>query len=155
MQRNLVFLIIFLIVLFSAGFLYKSKISSFLFPRRVSTAKIIPAPTNVTNAISVVLSEENSSGESGLSTIQEFTNNVVIDVKMVGTGPSDQKINLYKGSCDDKSQVLFPLKDLANGSSRTSIQTTIGELKKSMPIFIGVLNLNNPKFASCGQIPLK
>lgn len=91
------------------------------------------------NQTSVSLSQQNDSGESGTATLVEENGQVVVTLNLLG-GPenSPQPAHIHLGSCPDVGGVKYPLTNVVNGFSETSLDVTLAQLKSETPLGINV-----------------
>ncbi|MEO8581356.1 MAG: hypothetical protein ABI425_02115 [Patescibacteria group bacterium] len=105
--------------------------------------------------MTVTLGEQNKSGQKGLATLEERDGKVVVTIMQTGTASTvAQPAHIHMGSCPTPGAVKFPLTDVVNGKSVTTVDTTIADLKKMMPIAINVHKsaAESKMYTSCGDI---
>jgi hypothetical protein len=116
-----------------------------------------PSPENGSSE-SVVLSEQNSSGENGIATLREVDGKVVVDVQMTG-GPQDtpQPAHIHLGECPTPGEVLHPLTNVVSGESETSLDVSIEDLKGRLPLAINIhKSESEPQiYTACGNLSLE
>lgn len=108
-----------------------------------------------TGATNISLSSQNNSGQSGTATLAEENGKVKVTINVSGgnfTNP--QPAHIHLGSCPKPGEVLYPLQDVVNGKSTTTLNVTMKELKAK-----GALAINIHKsadevsfYTACGNI---
>lgn len=122
--------------------------------------------SNPANQMTVVLETQNGSGQSGIATLTEVNEEVnginkpvvklAIKIKSSGKDVS-QPTHIHIGSCANLGQPVYPLNPVVNGSSITTIDTTLEQIKaSSQPLAINVhkseAEVNT--YVACGNIQL-
>lgn len=105
--------------------------------------------------IPVTLSEENKSGESGTATLVEKNGKVVVTVSLTGfTQDVSQPAHIHVGACPGVGTIKYPLKNVVNGSSETTIDATMDDLKKGLPLALNVHKSADQMrvYTACGDI---
>ena len=105
--------------------------------------------------ITVSLSEQNDSGESGTATLTEIDGQVVVSLSMQGS-PEDvpQPAHIHTGSCPDVGSVSYPLSNVVNGESEMTLDVTLAQLESELPLAINV-HKSIPEsgvYTSCGDL---
>lgn len=105
----------------------------------------------------VALSEQNASGESGTAVLVERNGKVVVTLDTVG-GPTDvpQPAHIHTGACPDVAGVVYPLTNVVNGKSETTLDVTLSELAALQPLGINI-HKSVPEakvYVSCGDLAL-
>src|SRR3990167_3414439 len=78
--------------------------------------------TKKPESFSIVLSEYNNSGQSGLATIETKNDVVVVKIRMVGTDQDiSEQAHIHKGSCVGLEKEIFKIAPVINGVSDTNI----------------------------------
>lgn len=139
------------------------------FPTAVINTTLVPTDVNTTpvenvigmvtgtstGAINISLSSQNNSGQSGTATLAEENGKVKVTINVSGgnfTNP--QPAHIHLGSCPKPGEVVYPLQDVVDGKSTTTLNVTMKELKAK-----GALAINIHKSAEevsiytvCGDI---
>lgn len=152
MNKNLVIGIIVVLVLL-AGY--------FVISGQQTPQAPVPAPVEKETAtlteITVALSEQNASGESGSATLMEVDGKVKVTLTMTGA-PSGvtQPAHIHVGACPDVGAVKYPLTSPVDGVSETMLDVTLAQLKSELPLGINVHKSADEAtvYVSCGDIKL-
>lgn len=103
----------------------------------------------------VQLIEQNNSGEYGNVTMMESNGKTVVkvSVKNAPKGVS-QPAHIHSGSCIDMGDVVYPLKNLVNGMSETTLDVKLSDLQTKGPLSINVHQSASQmnKYVSCGNV---
>ncbi len=102
----------------------------------------------------VVLSEQNDSQESGIATITEENGQITVSLTMTGAPETAQPAHIHTGSCPTPGAVVYPLSNVVDGMSETTIDITLAELKGQMPLAINVHKsaAESQVYVACGDI---
>lgn len=121
-------------------------------PAPIETAQ--PSPSELMMK-TISIDEQNESSESGTAILTEKDGKVIVTLNMTGA-PSGvaQPVHIHVGSCPKPGIVTYPLTDVTDGKSETTIDVSLIELKAKLPLAINVhksaaqLNL----YVSCGDL---
>jgi len=104
--------------------------------------------------IVVTLSSQNNSGQDAVALLVEENGKVkvALSVGNPSVGVS-QPIHIHKGKCPDVGDVTFPLANVVDGQSETTIETTLSKLTEN-PMAINVHKSTDEvkTYVSCGDI---
>ena len=106
----------------------------------------------------IVISEQNASGESGTATLKEENGKTVVTLAITGAPQTTpQPAHIHAGSCPDVGDVTYPLTSLVDGNSVTTIDATLADLKAAAPLGINVHKsaAQASIYVSCGDVVLK
>jgi len=107
------------------------------------------------NKITVELTEENDSDESGKARLVEENNQVTVTISMDGA-PEDvsQPVHIHLGICPGVGGIQYPLTNILDGESITIIDVTLDQLKSELPLAINVHKSADEAsiYVSCGNI---
>lgn len=117
-----------------------------------------PSPSTAEVMMKTIqIAEQNESSESGTATLTENEGKVLVKISMTGA-PADtaQPAHIHMGSCPDVGDVAYPLTNLVNGVSETTLDVTMDQLKAKLPLGINVhKSANQAKvYVSCGNLTL-
>lgn len=114
------------------------------------------APTTESStAMTINLDEQSSSGQSGTAVLEEQNGKLVVTLTLSGTPLTvAQPAHIHVGSCPTPGAVKFPLTDVLDGTSVTTLDTTLGELKTMGPLAINVHKSASESkvYTSCGNV---
>lgn len=154
-NTSLLFLAVACAVLAGAYLLFSSTVGN---PKVMYPDYVMPTAT-VTPLDSmkpvIVLNEQNNSGEYGNATLNEVNGKVVVklDVKNAPRGVM-QPAHIHMGTCIALGGVKYPLKNVVNGVSETTLNVSMKELKKQGPISINVHKSTSQSnvYVACGNV---
>ena len=112
-------------------------------------------PGAVMKKMVVTLAAENSSGESGTVTLTEDNGKTKVSLTVSGYATSvAQPAHIHVGSCPGVGAVKYPLTNVVNGKSETTIDVTIDQLKAIEPLAINVhkSQAEAGSYVSCGAL---
>lgn len=93
----------------------------------------------MTKGQTVTLIERNSSGESGTAKLEEVNGKVVVTLAITGEGTGVvQPAHIHVGTCPDVGAVKYPLTNVVNGSSVTTLDVSMATLLSQLPLGINV-----------------
>ena len=101
------------------------------------------------------LTEQNDSNQSGTATLTEEDGQVIVNLSMVGAPVNvSQPVHIHMGNCSEIDEIKYPLTNLLNGESVTTINATFAQLQTELPLAINVHQSveNSSVYVSCGNI---
>lgn len=102
----------------------------------------------------VTLEAVNNSSESGTAQLKEKDGKVVVKLNLSGFQNNPQPAHIHAGQCPGVGAVKYPLTNVVNGHSVTTLNVTLTELEKQLPLAINVhesaANIKN--YTSCGAL---
>lgn len=107
--------------------------------------------------ISILVNAQNSSGESGIATISELDGKVVVNLKLVGFGPSTpQPSHFHDGSCEAPGEIVYPLTNVVSGVSQTTLDIDLSTFSSKLPLILNVHKSPEESgiYVACGQVSL-
>ena len=107
------------------------------------------------NEITINLTERNNSGESGTATLVEEGGQVIVTLNITGAPENvSQPAHIHVGSCPDVGAVKYPLTNVLNGESETTVNVTLSQLESELPLAINVHQSgeNASVYVACGDI---
>jgi hypothetical protein len=106
-------------------------------------------------SMTVNLLGQNDSGETGVATLTEKGGKVTVTLSMQGY-PVDipQPAHIHIGVCPDVGAVKYPLNNVDNGTSETTLDVTLAQLKSELPLGINVHKSGTEAgvFTACGDL---
>lgn len=124
-------------------------------PAPAETVETISPSAVVAKEKTVVLSIQNSSGESGTATLTEVDGKVVITLDLTGAPASvTQPAHIHAGSCAAIGAVVYPLTSPVDGKSKTTLAVTMDELLQGLPLALNVhKSAAQPNvYVTCGDL---
>ena len=101
------------------------------------------------------LAAQNNSKESGKVTLLGAKNQtkVIINVGNEAAG-ARQPVHIHGGSCPTPGPVLYPLNDVVNGSSITTLNVKLSDLQKMTPLAVNLHKsvAQSNIYISCGDL---
>lgn len=117
------------------------------------------SPATAAEPVTVVLAEQNGSGQSGTATLNPMGEQTQVIISITrGVAEVALPARIYAGSCSGVGPVVHSLRDVVNGQSSTIVNAPIEQLSTG-GLAINVHFL--PEFSlttlpgSCGHIPLQ
>jgi len=105
--------------------------------------------------ITVELAMENDSGESGKAKLVEENGQVTVTVSLDGAPENvSQPAHIHLGSCPGIGGIQYPLTNVLNGESTTTIDATLDQLESELPLAINIHKSVDEAsvYVSCGDI---
>lgn len=117
-------------------------------------ATITPVKTVLDN--NVVLNEQNNSAEYGNVVLSEKNGMAVVKVTLQNAKGKNQPAHIHAGSCIALGAVDYPLNNVVNGVSETTLKVSLTQLKEKLPLAINVhkSNAEANKYVACGNLEL-
>ncbi len=158
MNKNLTYVIVGVLVLLGIWYFVFNKPTTPVAPTTpTTTTDQTASPSAMMSDVTVVLSEQNKSGESGTATLSEKDGKVKVTLNMTGA-PKDvtQPAHIHIGKCPDVGAIKYPLTSPVNGTSETMLDVTFAQLKSELPLGINVHKSATEAsvYVSCGDVVL-
>ena len=157
MNKILVYVLIGGLVLVGVWYFVFNKPSNPAQQPTTTTTQETASPSATPSEISVTLSEQNKSAESGTATLMEVDGKVKVTLKLTGAlAGVTQPAHIHVGKCPDIGAVKYPLTSPIDGMSETMLDVTLAELKSQLPLGINVhKSATEAKvYVSCGDLVL-
>jgi hypothetical protein len=115
----------------------------------------VDVASTTARTLQVKLNAQNNSGQSGQAVITEANGKVKVIVNLTGK-PSTvaQPSHIHIGSCATIGGVKYPLTNVDKGSAQTTIDITLADLLKQLPLAINVHKsaAEASVYVACGDI---
>ena len=108
-----------------------------------------------TSTLTVPLSQQNGSGESGTATLTQAGSDVTVVISLKGApATTPQPAHIHDGTCANLKGVVYPLTSVVNGASTTTVKETTIDKLLGGPYAINVHEsaTNLGKYVACGNI---
>ncbi|TVR75444.1 MAG: hypothetical protein EA415_03850 [Sphaerobacteraceae bacterium] len=94
----------------------------------LTIAAIAPAAADE-HSMTIDLDEVDGSGVSGTATMTETDGETTVSIELDGT-PEDgvHPVHIHAGTCDDLGDVVFPLEDVVDGMSESTVEASIDDI---------------------------
>lgn len=155
MNKNLLMGIVVAIAILGAGFLFLSN-----RPAQPPTTPPVTTDESMQESVmekevTVTLSEQNASGESGVATLTEVDGKVKVTLAMTGMPATvSQPAHIHVGRCPEVGAVKYPLESPVDGVSEITLAVTLDQLKSELPLAINVHKSVEEvsTYVSCGDL---
>lgn len=128
-------LLILIVVLFGGFILYRNATQK---KQEVTPKSAAVAPTQ-SPIVEVNLKEQNESSQSGVAKLSEKDGKVNVGLSLSGGEfTAAQPSHIHLGSCSELGDVLYPLNDVVDGKSETTINATFEKLSSQKPLAVNV-----------------
>jgi hypothetical protein len=109
------------------------------YTKRLTVDPQAPPAIVTPNTLTIPLSAQNDSGETGTAVLSEENGKVTVKITTLNY-PKDtpQPAHIHLGSCPEVGAVKYPLTSLVNGSSETILNVTLDTLKNEVPLALNV-----------------
>jgi hypothetical protein len=130
------------------------RLSLLLMPLVLVTVAQLSAAA-ATSTLTINISAQNSSGESGTATLTQVGADVKVVLAIKGApATTPQPAHIHDGTCANLGGVAYPLSNVVNGASTTTVKgVTIDKLlggKYAINVHESAANLS--KYVACGEI---
>lgn len=123
----------------------------------VNTESVVSSPSPEALSKTIQLDEQNESSESGTAVLTEKDGKVMVTLNLTGAPANvPQPAHIHMGSCPDVGDVLYPLTNVVNGVSETTLDVTWADLAAKQPLGVNV-HKSVPKvkvYVACGNLTL-
>ncbi|MEX2007403.1 MAG: hypothetical protein WD992_01405 [Candidatus Levyibacteriota bacterium] len=103
----------------------------------------------------LVLGEQNNSGQVGVAVIREEDGKVKVNLRIVGQPDAVMEpAHIHTGSCPTPGAIVYPLTNVVDGESETILETTWDALQAQKPLAINVHESETilQNYVSCGDL---
>lgn len=111
----------------------------------------------LSKGFSVVLSEQNGSGENGIAVIEGVDDQTLVKLKLTNyPNLIEQPAHIHLGSCEEPTDIKYSLVNAVNGESETTLDASIDQLMKKLPLVLNVHKSNEEVnvYYACGVIKI-
>jgi len=127
----------------------------------VALAAIVPfvaASAATTTTLTVAIGAQNGSGETGTATLTQNGSDVKVVIAIKGApAGTPQPAHIHDGTCADLKGVAYPLSNVVDGSSQTTVKgVTIDKLTGgTFAINVHASAADLGKYVACGNVVAK
>lgn len=160
MSTKLIIALVVIIVAVLGGYFLLSNKTKVPYSTQISPSpRITEKESNQISptGVSIVINEQNNSGESGIAIIREVNGKVNINLKLIGAGASSQPVHLHLGTCEKPGKVVYSLTNVVNGESKTVLEVNMTTFNKNLPLILNVHKSEQELgiYLSCGEVSSK
>jgi len=107
-----------------------------------------------TSTLTITIHEQNGSGESGTATLTQAGADVKVVIALKGAPATAQPAHIHDGTCADLKGVVYPLSNVVDGKSTTTVKgLTIDKLLGgTYAINVHESAANIGKYVACGAV---
>lgn len=105
--------------------------------------------------VQVELTEQNGSGQSGTATLEPAGDGMTRVVLELSNAPDNpQPVHIHSGTCEELGDVVYPLTNLQEGMSDTTVEASLDELQSGdFAVNAHESEENIQTYVACGDIP--
>ena len=111
--------------------------------------------TGGSEEMSVLLSAQSDSEESGVANLKETNGGTIVDIFVAGyeAGVS-QPAHVHMGVCPGVGEVVYPLNPVLDGRSTTMLDVSMAQLMQQLPLAINIHKSSDEisVYTSCGAL---
>ncbi|MBI4033347.1 MAG: hypothetical protein HY377_02455 [Candidatus Blackburnbacteria bacterium] len=147
-DRNIITLAGILIVGVAAYFLYTAQVAEQEAKMKLEAMK----------TATVTLGAQNNSKEMGTATLKEVDGKVTVTLDLTGTPKGvSQPAHIHTGSCPNPGAIKYPLTNVVDGKSETTLDVTMDRLRSELPLAVNIHKsaAQSKVYVSCGNLPEK
>lgn len=103
----------------------------------------------------VTLSAQNNSGETGTAVLSDEKGKTKVKVTLTGTPAGvEQPAHIHVGSCPTPGAVKYPLTNVIDGTSETTLDISLDQLKNELPLAVNVHKSKQDisTYVACGDL---
>lgn len=106
------------------------------------------------DTVQVELSEQGGSGQSGTATLEPADGMTRVVLELSNAPAEPQPVHIHSGTCEDLGGVEYPLENLQDGTSETTVDVPLDELRGgAFAINAHESEENIQNYVACGNIP--
>jgi hypothetical protein len=106
--------------------------------------------------LTIDLEEINGSGVSGTATLTGEDGTTMVDIQLEGTPEGGvHPVHIHAGTCDDLGDVVFPLEDVEEGMSQSTVEASLDEIlaaDHAINVHLSVDEMD--VYVACGDIAM-
>lgn len=153
---GLVYWLIYYFVFAKNGTGYNMGSNKYDYGTPATTSETSPAAMGEKKTIELAM--VNNSGEYGTATLEETNGKVTVTVNLIGY-PTDgvaQPAHIHVGACPGVRAVKYSLTSIVNGTSVTTLDMTLAQLKTELPLALNVHKsaADSKVYTACGALSL-
>jgi hypothetical protein len=105
-------------------------------------------------AVTVDLSEQNGSGQSGTATLESMDGGMTHVTIELSSPPADpQPAHIHSGTCAELGDVVYPLTNVEGGSSETDVAASLEDLQGGdFAVNVHMSEADIGTYVACGDI---
>ena len=105
--------------------------------------------------VTVDLSEQSGSGQSGTATLEPMSGGMTHVVIELSSPPADpQPAHIHSGTCAELGDVVHPLANVEGGSSETDVAASLEDLQAAdFAVNVHMSEADIGTYVACGDIP--
>lgn len=147
MNTKAVAAVVIVFVILGLGyFAYQRKASVNTIPQVQNTASVVPSESPKessssagVNELIVSLSEQNNSSQSGTAKLTSINGKTQVSISVTGGNfTTPQPAHIHAGACPTPGAVKYPLTTVVNGKSDTTIDVSLADLLKQLPLAVNI-----------------
>ena len=123
----------------------------------VVTATVAPTQSpQEKNEVKFALKEVSSSSQSGTAELYDENGKVKVVLSLTGGNfTKPQPAHIHSGTCPTVGKIVYPLNDVVNGKSETTISASMKDLIGQLPLAVNVHKSQTELkvYTACGDIP--
>lgn len=156
-NRNLIILAggAFLILLFSMYMMGENNRAALNSQDKVPQQGADQMMPKGSEEMTVALSPQGNSNESGIATLRETNGTVTVSLNVTGSpGNVAQPAHIHAGTCPGVGAISYPLNSAVNGRSTTVLNTSLAQLIQQLPLVVNVhkSNAEISTYTTCGSL---
>lgn len=124
-------------------------------PQKSPSVKNSTQNTDSAKEFAVYLKPMGNSKQTGSASLIDKNGKVIIGISTTGEPKNVvQMANIYSGTCESLANVKYPLNNIVNGSSQTTLETTLLNLQNSGQLAININKTqgDNKSSVSCANL---
>jgi hypothetical protein len=103
--------------------------------------------------VTVELAEQNESGQSGTATLTPAGEQTTVTLELSNPPGDPQPVHIHSGTCEELGEVVYPLENLEEGASETTVDASLEELQNGeFAINAHESEENIANYIACGPI---
>jgi hypothetical protein len=122
------------------------------FAVALTTIALLPADTQAQQSVTIALSPQNDSGQSGTAVLTSEGSETKVVITL-SNAPGPHPAHIHTGSCPSPGAVVFPLTSVTNGRSETVVAAPLSDILRA-PHAINVHKSPQeiPVYTACGNL---
>ena len=157
LKNILIYLVVGGLLYWLIFYVYSANKGASMYPTTSPSAMTEEVKTGetMTEKMTVILTAQNDSDETGTATLEEVDGKTVVTIN-VENEPEDanQPAHIHTGACPTPGAVVYPLTNVQNGTSTTTLDVSLAGLRDQLPLAVNIHKsaAESKVYVACGDL---
>ncbi len=126
-----------------------------IYPTTSPSAMVETEGETMMEKMMVALTAQNDSDETGTATLEEVDGQTVVTINVENEPEgANQPAHIHTGACPEPGAVVYPLTNVQNGTSTTTLDVSLADLRDQLPLAVNIHKsaAESKVYVSCGDL---